>query len=245
MPLVGVKVQVVGDIALAGLELLFDHRMSSIADLQCMPIVQYRTAVAERAGVQGECTQHIQSGYHLGTLLNAADPDHHFLHERCIDLVLQGEHALLGTEYALFQAFEFVGDIPLGAHERLFAHPLVRHLVLVGVAHLQVVTEHIVVAHLQGSDARAFSFAALHFEQELLRVGGHVAQFVQLGVHTRAHDTSFGQGCGCLGLQGGFDGCRQVHGRHQFRSQGGQGPLLLAQEGANAVGCAGGRAQLQ
>ena len=65
----------------------------------------------------------------------------------------------------------------------LLAYPVGRHLVLVCVAHLQIVAEHVVVGYFQARNARALRLSLLDLQQIVLSFVGNVAQFVQFGVH--------------------------------------------------------------
>ena len=48
----------------------------------------------------------------------------------------------------MLQVLEFLGDKPFAVDQRLFADVVLRHLVIVGLGHLDVIAEHLVVAHL-------------------------------------------------------------------------------------------------
>ena len=47
---------------------------------------------------------------------------------------------------------EFFTDVAFGIHQGLFAYPVSRHLVLMNIAHLKIVTKDIIAIYLQGRD---------------------------------------------------------------------------------------------
>ena len=116
--------------------------------------------------------------------------------EGCDELVeehgLEAEDAFLGTHYLVLVLLEFLCDVPLGLRERLLAYPVCRHLVAIGVAHLEVVAEDVVVAYLQALYAGLLYFALLHLEQVALPLVGDVSQFVQFAVDAFHDDAAAG-----------------------------------------------------
>ena len=75
------------------------------------------------------------------------------------ELLFEAAGALVAAQDLALELFELVRRVAFAVRERLTAHIGVRHLLLEGVAHLDVVAEHAVEAHLQSADARAFALA--------------------------------------------------------------------------------------
>ena len=100
-----------------------------------------------------------------------------------IDALFDDEHLLLGAEDLLFVLLQLLGDIAFGVGQRLLADPRLRHLLLMGVAHLDIVAEDVVVADFQRRNARRLALALLDAGQIVLAVEGDAAQVVQFGVH--------------------------------------------------------------
>ena len=88
----------------------------------------------------------------------------------------------------MFVRLEFLGDVPLGVDECLFADPFCGNLLFVGVADFEIVAEDVVVADLEALDAGSFYLALLDLEEVVFSVGLNSAQLVQLGVHTTGDD---------------------------------------------------------
>ena len=63
-------------------------------------------------------------------------------------------------------------------------------MVLIRVAHLQIVAEDIVVAYLQRLDAGLFGLALLQLQQIVLARVGDAAQLVKLAVHALTDDAA-------------------------------------------------------
>ena len=97
---------------------------------------------------------------------------------------------VLRAENLLLVFLQFLGNIALGIGKGLLAYPLCRHLVLMRVAHLDVVAENIVVAYLQTGNLCQFALALLYLQQIILAGVGNPAQLVQLGTDTGFDDTS-------------------------------------------------------
>ena len=105
--------------------------------------------------------------------------------------------------------FEFGGDVALGADEGLFADPVGGHFVLEGVAHFEVVAEHVVVADFQRADAGGVALALLDVEQDLFAAVEGVAEGVEFFRHAGGDDIAFSQGRGRFGQEGALDPFRQ------------------------------------
>ena len=61
----------------------------------------------------------------------------------------EGLSLLPGVEDFPFEGFQFFGDVPFRLRERLLANPLLGDLVLVRVAHFEVVSKDVVEGHLE------------------------------------------------------------------------------------------------
>ena len=95
------------------------------------------------------------------------------------DLVEGGSSSLyFGDD--LFGGFHFLGDIPFGINQRLFAHPALGNFVFMRVSHLDVVAEYPIIADFQRRDFRLFAQNRLQRCQILPSVPDRIDQFVQL-----------------------------------------------------------------
>ena len=112
----------------------------------------------------------------------------HGKHEFGVEARFDKAYFLLGCEDFLLIFLQFLGDIALGIDECLFADPLCRHLVLIGIADFEVVTEDIIEAYLEGRDSRCVNLALLDLQKVVLAVGLDSAQFVQFGIDTGGED---------------------------------------------------------
>ena len=59
------------------------------------------------------------------------------------------------------------------------------------IAHLDVVTENIVIAYLQTGDFRQFTLTLLYLQEIILAGISYLSQFVQLGIDTGLDDSPF------------------------------------------------------
>ena len=100
------------------------------------------------------------------------------------EFCLQREYLLLGTEYLLLVFLQFLGDVSLGLSKSLLAYPLLRHLFLIGVSHLKVISEDIVISYFQTCYTSLFHFALLYLQEIVLTVIGNAAELVEFLVYT-------------------------------------------------------------
>ena len=105
----------------------------------------------------------------------------------------------------MLQVLQLLGDVPLPVHQGLLADVGVRHLVLEGVGHLDVIPEHLVVADLQGADAGLFLLLGLDLRQDALAAVHDVPQAVHFLVVAVPDEAAFPDGEGRLVADGGAD----------------------------------------
>ena len=183
-----VQQHVVGDVLLTCRQLLFDHGVTPLTDINDKAIVHVRADVAVVGRNGGKRQEAIQLRQHLGIQLHLRHPFAEREHQLLIQAVLDDLYPLLGGGDLLLVLLQLVGDVALCAHQRLLANPLGRHLLLVGVAYLQIIAEDVVEAYLQALYARALDLALLNLYQVVLAIGLDSTQFVQLGVHAAGDD---------------------------------------------------------
>ena len=164
--------------------------MASLADFQHIVVGNdgaYIVVLARRCG-KGE--QAVQPCYLVRIDLNGRNELAQRLYQLCIELCFQYQYLVLRTENLLLVLLQFLGNVAFGIGKGLLAYPLCRHLVLMRVAHLDVVAENIVVAYLQTGNLCQFALALLYLQQIILAGVGNPAQLVQLGTDTGFDDTS-------------------------------------------------------
>ena len=105
----------------------------------------------------------------------------------------------------MLQVLQLLGDVPLAVHQRLLADIGVRHLVLKGVGYLDVVPEHLVVADLQGPDARFLLLLGLDLRQDALAAVHDAAQAVHFLVVAVPDEAALPDGERRLVADGGAD----------------------------------------
>ena len=77
-----------------------------------------------------------------------------FIEQFCFNL----QNFFFGTQNLLFILLQFGSNEPLCIHKGLLPDIGFGHFVLVCFGHFQVVTEHLIISHLQGLDACLFPF---------------------------------------------------------------------------------------
>ena len=93
---------------------------------------------------------------------------------------LKGENLLVRTHYFLLVFLQFLRDIALRIGKGLLAYPFLWHGVLVCIAHLQVISEDVVISHFKRLDACPRRLFLLNLQQIVAASARNGAQFVQL-----------------------------------------------------------------
>ena len=162
-------------------------------------VIDDRTDVAVLLRTLGEGKEAIELGEERGVLLYGSYISCQSRDETVEDLCLEAEDAFLRTHNLVLVLLEFLGDVTLGLGQCLLANPVGRHLVLVRVAHLEVVAKHVVVANLQALDACRLYLALLHLQQVTLALICYLAQLVELCIHAIHDDTTVCNQQGAVG----------------------------------------------
>ena len=197
--LVGVEVDVVGDVVLAHGHLLLDDGMAALTDVEDEAVVDDGSDVAVLLGHGGEGEEAVEAGYLAGVDLYGGDVAHEVGDEVAEETGFEGEDLVLGTEDALLVLLQLLGDVPLGVDECLLAYPLGGHLVLVGVADLDVVAEDVVVGYLERGYAGGLGLALLHLQEVVLAAVGYLAELVELVADAAGDDAGPSAGDGGIG----------------------------------------------
>ena len=134
-----------------------------------------------------------------GIDLNCRDIVKDIFHQGGIDPVLQGDDLLLRPQYLLLIHFQLLGDVALGAYQRLLTDPTLRYLLLVGVTNLDVIAEDIVEGHFQRRYPGAFALALLDLHQVILAAVGNLPQFIKFSVNSFADESTLVHQCRRIG----------------------------------------------
>ena len=164
--------------------------MTSLFDVDDVRLVNHRTYIVVLLRRLGSREQAVQPGNEVGVRLYLRNVCLHRLHQFRKQPLFQAQYLVLGTQDLLLVLLQLGCDIALGLCQRLLTNPVLWHLILKGVTHLQIVAKHVIEAYLQRRDARLLYFALLNLQQVVLAAVGNVAQFVQLAVHTLADDAT-------------------------------------------------------
>ena len=163
--------------------------MTALLDIQHIVVGYYRTDVSVGFGYIGKRKQAVQLGYLVGVDLDGLGVIHQRCNQLVVQLGLQRQNLIFGPQYLFFVLLQFLRDVSLGVHQRLLAYPFGRHLILVGVPHLDVITEHIVVGYLQTRNARLFDFTLLNLQEIIFSGIGNPTQLVQFFIHSVGDDS--------------------------------------------------------
>ena len=141
--------------------------MPPLGDLEHRGVIHQGHAVAIGGGHGGEGGEHVHLGHRRRGGLDLCHVGAHGVFQFTEQLVLQGGDLVLGGENGVLQLLELLGDVPLGVDGGLLAHPVLRHQADLGLGHLDVVAEHLVVPDLHVLDARLLLGAGLQVGHQL------------------------------------------------------------------------------
>ena len=189
--LLGVEQDIVRHIFFARRHEGFDHGVASGLDVEHFALVHHRTHVALRHGQAGKGVIDVQLGQSLCIALECHDVFGGRCHEFAVESRLEHQNLVFRAENFFLVFLQFLRDVAFRIDERLFANPLRRYELLIRVAYLHIVAEHVVESDLQTLNAGACDLAFLDLEQIVLARGLDVAQFVELRVHPVGNHLSF------------------------------------------------------
>ena len=179
-----VQQYIIGYILLAQRHIFLYHRVTSLTNVYHEAVVHVRAyiLVLRRRGCKTEqaveLCRYVSIGLHHGHVLDQGE--HQFL----IDAILYDRYTVVGSYDLILQILKFGRYIPLGICQCLLACPLLGNAIFVRIAHLQVVSEHVVESYLQAANACTFGLAVTDTFDSLTAVVSQVAQLVEFIVHT-------------------------------------------------------------
>ena len=147
--LFGIQQYVVGHIGLSWGQLGFNHGMPALPDVYhtrfvylWLHVVMLLCRLGKRDETVHLCHQIGVDFYLRYILLHGSNQ---VVEQTCF----QQQYLVFSSQYLLLILLEFFGDIAFCLCQCLLAYPCIGHLVFKGVAHLQVIAKHVVVAYLQ------------------------------------------------------------------------------------------------
>ena len=188
--LLGVEVNIVGHILFAQGQLFLYDGMPSLANVDDLGVVHQRAHIAVLLCTDGKGEQTVQLSQQAGIGLDGGCIFCQSIDQVGKEACLQVEYTFLCSRDFLFVFLEFLGDVSLSLSECLFSDPLLRNLILIRIAYLQVISKYIVVSYLQALNARSLGLSLLNVQEILLAVEGHLPEFIQFRVHSFTYHVS-------------------------------------------------------
>ena len=187
------------------LEHLLHHRVTSLGDGQHIAVIHHGAAVVIFRSDLRQRSQYIQLGNGVGGALDTVQLGTDALQQFVKQAALQRDEPLVCAKDLAFQLLQLLRDVPLAGGEGLLADIGLRHKVFVGVAHLDEVAEHMVIADLQLGDACLLPQAGFQLRQHPLGVVADGAQLVHLGMVTLGNDAAILEGGGSVRVYCGIN----------------------------------------
>ena len=164
--------------------------MAALLDDELVAFIHNRLCIAVFHSHLRQRRQDVQTGHAGRGFLDTRQFGRNFMQQIVKELAFQDSQTLVCAQDLVLQYLQILGDVPLRVGQRLLADKICRHLVRKGTAHLDVITEHPVVADLQRADARFLLELCLQRGKVTFAAVDDVPQLVHLGVVARVNDAS-------------------------------------------------------
>ena len=171
-----------------------------MGDIQYARIVYRGTHISHLLRHTGKSRETVELCQQIGVDLYLRDKLPHVLNQFIKQSRFQLQDALVGSQNLLLILLQFLRDVSLRLSQCLLANPVLWHLVLKRIAHLQIVPEDIVVPHFERGDARLLYLTLLYLHEIALAVVRYAAQVVQFGIVAGRYHTALGHQLGRVGL---------------------------------------------
>ena len=223
------------------LEHLLHNGVTSLGDGQHIAVVHHGAAVVVFRSDLRQRSQYIQLGNGVGGALDAVQLGTDALQQFVKQAAFQRDEPLMCAKDLAFQLLQLLCDVPLAGGEGLLADVSLRHKVFVGVAYLNKVAEHMVIAYFQLGDAGLLPQTGFQLCQNALGVIADGAQLVHLGMVTLGDNTTILEGGGRVrvycGINARLDILQRVDAGGQLGKLRAVAALrLLAQAGQTVTG---------
>ena len=120
--------------------------MASLGDGQHIAVVHHGAAVVVFRSDLRQRSQYIQLGNGIGGALDTIQLCTDAFQQLVKQAALQRDEPLVRAKNLAFQFLQFLRDVPLAGGKGLLADVSLRHKVLIGVAYLNKVAKHMVIA---------------------------------------------------------------------------------------------------
>ena len=144
----GVEFQTVAHIFLSGRHEGLNDGVATFADVNDGAVVHHGTHVVSFARNLCQRIEAVETADGDGVVLQFFDFARHLFDEVVEKNLLEGDDFVFRAENFGFIFFQLFGDVAFRLRKRLFSHPFLRHLVFIGVAHFDVVSENVVEPNL-------------------------------------------------------------------------------------------------
>ena len=223
------------------LEHLLHNGVTSLGDGQHIAVVHHGAAVVVFRSDLRQRSQYIQLGNGIGGALDTIQLCTDAFQQFVKQAAFQRDEPLVCAKDLAFQLLQLLCDVTLAGGKGLLADVGLRHKVLVGVAHLDEVAKHMVIADFQLWNAGLLPQAGFQLRQHALGVIADGAQLVHLSMVTLGDNTAILEGGGRVRVYCGINARLDVLQRVDAGSKLGEfravaALSLLAQTGQTVAG---------
>ena len=178
------------------LEHLLHHRVTSLGDGQHIAVIHHGAAVVVFRSDLRQRSQYIQLSNGIGGALDTIQLCTDAFQQFVKQAAFQRDEPLVCAKDLAFQLLQLLRDVTFAGGEGLLADVGLRHKVLVGVAYLNKVAKHMVIADFQLWNAGLLPQTGFQLCQNALGVIADGAQLVHLGVVALCNNAAILEGGG-------------------------------------------------
>ena len=117
---------------------------------------------------------------------------------RCTDklvekLLFEYLNFLVCAQDFFFVFFQFLCNVSLCLCQCLLANPFLRYLILIRIAHFEIITEDVIIANFEARDTCRLDFALLNIHQIISSTARYTPQFVEFGTESVGNNIAFAE----------------------------------------------------
>jgi hypothetical protein len=200
----GIELGVIGDEALWG-QVLVEHGMAAVVDLEVAFVADVGTAVLVESGAFREGGEDIELGEGVGGLLEGRELAEGGFAELEEEVVFEFGAAFIGAQDLGLHILELRGDEAFAVGDGLFADVMGRDFLKVGFGDFDEVAEDGVEADFEGGDSGLLDFLELELGDPILAVGAGLAEFIERGIEAVADQAALFEGERGVIFEGAMD----------------------------------------
>ena len=159
---------------------VLDDRMPSVLDVDDAAFRHMGSDIAVLNCGNRQRNQRVERLEAKGRLLDARNLRGQEIPDFSEQRLLEPHRLFMRAQYRFLDFVELRRRVALAVGQRLFARVPVRHLIVIGLGHFNIVAKYLIVLNLEVLDFRQFAFSGFKIQYPLLSVPGGRTQLIKL-----------------------------------------------------------------